>query len=73
MTSTQVVPVGPDLILIPKVEDVQRSEVQIEVAPFGSSWPVADGPVWLMPILESALGHRACVRDRPGQRSGSSR
>jgi citrate lyase subunit beta / citryl-CoA lyase len=52
----EVVPEGPDVILIPKVEraeqvvEVERQvrEVQARVA--------TERPLWLMPILESALG-----------------
>jgi citrate lyase subunit beta/citryl-CoA lyase len=52
----EVVPEGPDVILIPKVEhaeqvlEVERhiGEVQARVG--------QDRPLWLMPILESALG-----------------
>lgn len=51
-----VVPAQPDLILIPKVEspeDVRRAEQKIAALQLtlGTS-----RPVWLMPILESALG-----------------
>ncbi|MGD2216441.1 MAG: aldolase/citrate lyase family protein [Gemmatimonadales bacterium] len=51
-----VVPEGPDLILIPKVEEagqVEEADGQIR-AVVGKQ---GDGhPIWIMPILESALG-----------------
>jgi citrate lyase subunit beta/citryl-CoA lyase len=47
-----VAPEGPDLILIPKVEDADQVQ---EVA--GALDRLAgERPVWIMPILESALG-----------------
>lgn len=47
-----VIPESPDLILIPKVEDPQQV-LEVDQA---VSRMVKDRPVWLMPILESALG-----------------
>ena len=47
-----VAPEGPDLILIPKVENPQ----QVQDVDRALSRMVKDRPVWLMPILESALG-----------------
>jgi len=51
-----VVPEGPDLILIPKVEDAQQvTDVDERIR--GIRANEGDGHViWLMPILESALG-----------------
>jgi citrate lyase subunit beta/citryl-CoA lyase len=63
-----VVPEGPALVLIPKAEDPEQVEEVGEViaviqarearkSPPEITAPVAAGPtVWLMPILESALG-----------------
>ena len=52
----EIVPESPDLILIPKVE----APVQIQLATTRISQIKADygitRPIWLMPILESALG-----------------
>jgi citrate lyase subunit beta/citryl-CoA lyase len=51
-----VVPEGPDLILIPKVEDAGQIE-EVDVRIRGVRVKEGDGhPIWLMPILESALG-----------------
>lgn len=48
-----VVPEGPDLVLIPKTETAdQVREVAARIAALAPS----GRPVWLMPILESALG-----------------
>jgi citrate lyase subunit beta/citryl-CoA lyase len=53
---TAVVPEGPDLILIPKVEGAaQVEEVEERIRDVCATQ--GDGkPIWLMPILESALG-----------------
>ncbi len=51
-----IVPEGPDLILIPKVEEAGQVE---EVAERIRGVRSKDGdshPIWIMPILESALG-----------------
>jgi citrate lyase subunit beta/citryl-CoA lyase len=52
----EVVPQAPDLILIPKVE--RPEQVSDVVGAIGSIAPRAGvtRPIWLMPILESALG-----------------
>jgi citrate lyase subunit beta/citryl-CoA lyase len=51
-----VVPEGPDLILIPKVEDAgQVEEVEERIRELRAELG-DDGPIWIMPILESALG-----------------
>lgn len=51
-----IVPEGPDLILLPKVETAdQVAEVEERIR--GIRAKDGDGhPIWLMPILESALG-----------------
>ena len=51
-----VVPEGPDLVLIPKVESPEQvAEVDERIR--GIRAKDGDGhPIWLMPILESALG-----------------
>lgn len=49
----EVVPERPDLLLLPKVESAD--EVR-EVAAAVDARICADTPLWLMPILESALG-----------------
>jgi citrate lyase subunit beta / citryl-CoA lyase len=49
----EIVPEQPDLILIPKVE---RPEQVVEVAQAITNMSHAQRPIWLMPILESALG-----------------
>jgi citrate lyase subunit beta/citryl-CoA lyase len=51
-----VVPQGPDLILIPKVENAEQVQ-EVDAVVSGILGP-AEGkrPIWLMPILESALG-----------------
>jgi citrate lyase subunit beta/citryl-CoA lyase len=52
----EIVPQSPDLILIPKVETAEQvKEVDAAVASFAKEGKVAR-PIWLMPILESALG-----------------
>jgi len=52
----QIVPAAPDLILIPKVEEVEQVlavEREIEAIQRRDD---EQRPLWLMPILESALG-----------------
>jgi len=52
----EIVPESPDLILIPKVETAEQvSEVNRRMTEIQSDYGVSR-PVWLMPILESALG-----------------
>jgi citrate lyase subunit beta/citryl-CoA lyase len=52
----EVVPESPDLILIPKVESpLQIVEVTTRVAEIKANYGMTR-PIWLMPILESALG-----------------
>jgi len=52
-----VVPEGPDMILIPKVETAdQVREVDAAIDRILENSAAADRPLWLMPILESALG-----------------
>ena len=52
----EIVPQSPDLILIPKVEAVtQVAEVDAAIARIAKQFGVTR-PIWLMPILESALG-----------------
>jgi citrate lyase subunit beta/citryl-CoA lyase len=52
----EVVPESPDLILIPKVEHPnQVIEVNSRIAEIKADYGMSR-PVWLMPILESALG-----------------
>jgi citrate lyase subunit beta / citryl-CoA lyase len=53
---TEVVPEAPDLVLIPKLE---RAEEVVEVDRLITELKTSHGldrPIWLMPILESALG-----------------
>jgi citrate lyase subunit beta/citryl-CoA lyase len=53
---TEVIPESPDLILIPKVE---RGEQVAQVDRMISDLKTREGldrPIWIMPILESALG-----------------
>lgn len=53
---TEVVPEAPDLVLIPKLE---RAEQVVEVDRLIAELKTIHGvdrPIWLMPILESALG-----------------
>jgi citrate lyase subunit beta/citryl-CoA lyase len=53
---TEVIPEAPDLILIPKVETPdQVGEVDRLIRELKVSHGI-DRPIWLMPILESALG-----------------
>jgi citrate lyase subunit beta/citryl-CoA lyase len=52
----EVVPAGPDVILLPKtesVEQVREADAAIAVFQTGSG---GTRPIWLLPILESALG-----------------
>ena len=52
----EIVPESPDLILIPKVETAnQVREVDAKIKKIQKSLGIKN-PVWLMPILESALG-----------------
>ncbi|HTS36980.1 MAG TPA: aldolase/citrate lyase family protein [Candidatus Solibacter sp.] len=52
----EIVPESPDLILIPKVENPnQIVEVNTRIAEIKSDYGISR-PIWLMPILESALG-----------------
>jgi citrate lyase subunit beta/citryl-CoA lyase len=52
----EVVPESPDLILIPKVENpVQIVEAGARIAVIKADYGITR-PIWLMPILESALG-----------------
>jgi citrate lyase subunit beta/citryl-CoA lyase len=52
----EVVPESPDLILIPKVESpTPVIEARVRIAEIQADYGISR-PVWLMPILESALG-----------------
>lgn len=52
----EIVPESPDLILIPKVENpLQIEEATTRVAEIKANYGTTR-PIWLMPILESALG-----------------
>jgi citrate lyase subunit beta/citryl-CoA lyase len=52
----EIVPESPDLILIPKVEDpAQVIEAARRIETIKADYGISR-PVWLMPILESALG-----------------
>ena len=52
----EIVPELPDLILIPKVEEARQVvEVDQRIAAIQKAHKI-DRPLWLMPILESALG-----------------
>jgi citrate lyase subunit beta/citryl-CoA lyase len=52
----EIVPEQPDLILIPKVEDAsQVRQVDERIAQVQAQHKI-ERPLWLMPILESALG-----------------
>jgi len=52
----EIVPESPDLILVPKVENAnQVTQVSQRIAAIKSDYGITR-PVWLMPILESALG-----------------
>jgi len=53
---TEIIPESPDLILIPKVERPEQvSEVDRLIADLKSRDGI-NRPIWIMPILESALG-----------------
>lgn len=52
----EIVPESPDLILIPKVENsTQIVEATARIAEIKADYGITR-PIWLMPILESALG-----------------
>ncbi len=52
----EIVPESPDLILIPKVESPsQITEASARMAEIKANYGITR-PIWLMPILESALG-----------------
>jgi citrate lyase subunit beta/citryl-CoA lyase len=52
----EIVPESPDLILIPKVESLEQiGEADRRIAEIKSNYGITR-PIWLMPILESALG-----------------
>lgn len=52
----EIVPEFPDLILIPKVESPEQvAEADHRIAEIKSNYGITR-PIWLMPILESALG-----------------
>lgn len=52
----EVVPESPDLILIPKVEEEKQViAVESRIAEIKADYGITR-PIWLMPILESALG-----------------
>ena len=52
----EIVPESPDLVLIPKVENSKHiREVDHRIAEIKSNYGITR-PIWLMPILESALG-----------------
>jgi len=52
----EIIPHSPDLILIPKVETAEQiKQVDAAIASIAEKAGVAR-PIWLMPILESALG-----------------
>jgi citrate lyase subunit beta / citryl-CoA lyase len=52
----EIVPESPDLILIPKVESSEQiAEADSRIAEIKSNYGITR-PIWLMPILESALG-----------------
>ena len=52
----EIVPESPDLILIPKVETAsQVVEARVRIAEIQADYGITR-PIWLMPILESALG-----------------
>jgi citrate lyase subunit beta/citryl-CoA lyase len=52
----EIIPVGPDLVLIPKVEHADEVRAVDERIREVHRRHGQDRPVWLMPILESALG-----------------
>jgi len=52
----EIVPESPDLILIPKVESPsQLVEIDRRIAEIKANYGITR-PIWLMPVLESALG-----------------
>ena len=53
----EIVPQHPDLILIPKVENAEQVR-EVDAADHGDSgaMPASTRPIWLMPIVETALG-----------------
>ena len=52
----EIVPESPDLILIPKTENAgQVSEIHARIEAIKADYGITR-PIWLMPILESALG-----------------
>jgi citrate lyase subunit beta / citryl-CoA lyase len=52
----EIVPESPDLILIPKVEmPSQVTDASMKIAEIKANYGITR-PIWLMPILESALG-----------------
>ena len=52
----EIVPESPDLVLIPKVEDPKQvMDVSLHIANVKADYGITR-PIWLMPILESALG-----------------
>ena len=52
----EVIPEAPDLVLIPKIEQAQQvAEVDRVVGDLKTRYGITR-PIWLMPILESALG-----------------
>jgi citrate lyase subunit beta/citryl-CoA lyase len=52
----EIVPESPDLLLIPKVESPEQiAEADRRIAEIKSNYGITR-PIWLMPILESALG-----------------
>lgn len=52
----EIVPAGPDLVLVPKVERADQVRQVDERAQEMQREQERDRPLWLMPILESALG-----------------
>lgn len=52
----EIVPESPDLVLIPKVEDPKQViDVSLHIGQVKGDYGITR-PIWLMPILESALG-----------------
>jgi len=52
----QIIPEAPDLILIPKVESAEQvCAVEERISQILDQAKI-EGPIWLMPIIESALG-----------------
>src|SRR5208282_5347043 len=52
----EVVPYAPDLVLIPKVETAEQVSDVVEAIDTIAQRTGITRPIWLMPILESALG-----------------